>query len=1316
MQSIAKEPFHIHQLYRKNMAKPKPAIYIQLNKPNLEVTSSDDMEDKPIIIKKIEEYTAEEDIVENDAEKIVMKKHTVLFKDVSRQSDINRKMVLDKIRRFSNANIVKTKKIGILSSYEDNFKIPLVEQEPFVINKEEVENPNKIKTMFTIGEKIGEEMGKPMEEDIFPDELPDIKDLDEEEEVEEAKEPAVIKEPEAKEEEEKEEEPVKIGKKIVFKKAKKPKMQKEEEEAKEEEKREGEEKAAEPEQKENEPTGKKKQTKRVYERYQIDAHAKIGKKLVINRLPKREQFNVRTSQYYMNNRKMYIEQIEKLFRPYRKEILDNAENASCDTQGSKIDFKLLTHQKVVRDYLNLYTPYRGLLLYHGLGSGKTCTSIAIAEGMKTNRRVIVMTPASLKMNFFSEIKKCGDVMYKKNQYWEFISIVGNPDYVDILANVLHIPKETIIKKKGAWLVDVTKKTSNFDTLDTEKQTEIDEQLDQMIQEKYWSINYNGLSMAKWKEYTNDNTVNIFDNSTILIDEAHNFVSRIVNKINKPDSLSYMLYDSLMKANNVKVVLLTGTPIVNYTNELGILFNILRGYIKQWTFQLNITSTAKKGFKLNKEEIMHMLDRANFNTYDYIEYSGNKLMITRNPYGFINTNKRSPIRRGGKGTKKIKIIIKPKKNKTKKAKEFNNQGFMIDNNIIKMNPEFNNDLGPLKMEETIEYNERIFTDPHSGGGIEDDYDGVILDETGNITDEQFVRILKTILRNNDLEIVESGSSYDELKALPDDSETFLNMFIDKENALVKNENVFKKRILGLTSYFRSAQENLLPRFVKTDAGENIHFVPVEMSEFQFTQYAQIRKEEADQDKKKNQKKQKLIKKGKAEDIYNISSSYRVFSRAACNFVFPNPPGRPMPALGENDTELDENDIDAISAEELPDVNRYISEEDVQSIKDSKPSQLDYAARIKRALKMLEYDPEKPEEEQYLTKDKLSMYSPKFLKILENLLDEDNRGLHLVYSQFRTIEGIELLKLIMEANGFAEFKIKKNSDSIWELDISEEDMGKPKFALHTGTESAEEKEIIRNIYNSSWANVPSSITTPLREISTNNYYGECIKILMITASGREGINLKNTRFVHIVEPYWNMVSIEQAIGRARRICSHQDLPEEDRTVKVFMYLSVFSESQKTGKQNIELMNRDTSRIDDRPITTDESLLDTSIIKDKINQKLLQAVKSTAMDCSLYNSSNKEENIVCYNLGKITSNAFASYPTLDQDMGELDDLNKKVVGIKLKKTKPIDGVVYAFDPNNMDLYDLESYEQAKQKKGQLILVGKLKQEGRRFVVDRV
>jgi hypothetical protein len=41
---------------------------------------------------------------------------------------------------------------------------------------------------------------------------------------------------------------------------------------------------------------------------------------------------------------------------------------------------LFNHQKILLDYLNIHTPYRGLLVYHGLGSGKTCSSIAVAEG------------------------------------------------------------------------------------------------------------------------------------------------------------------------------------------------------------------------------------------------------------------------------------------------------------------------------------------------------------------------------------------------------------------------------------------------------------------------------------------------------------------------------------------------------------------------------------------------------------------------------------------------------------------------------------------------------------------------------------------------------------------------------------------------------------------------------------------------------------------------------------------------------------------------------------------------------------------------
>jgi len=148
----------------------------------------------------------------------------------------------------------------------------------------------------------------------------------------------------------------------------------------------------------------------------IDMEKIIGDAKLTERLPDTEKkVLLRANAYYMNNREKFVNFTSSLFRPYKEE-LDNAESTiSCD-KPDDAKFALLTHQKIVRDYLNIYTPYRGLLLYHGLGSGKTCSSIAIAEGMKTDKQIVVMKPASIRMNYLQELKNCGDTMYKTNQH------------------------------------------------------------------------------------------------------------------------------------------------------------------------------------------------------------------------------------------------------------------------------------------------------------------------------------------------------------------------------------------------------------------------------------------------------------------------------------------------------------------------------------------------------------------------------------------------------------------------------------------------------------------------------------------------------------------------------------------------------------------------------------------------------------------------------------------------------------------------------------------------------------------------------------
>lgn len=358
-----------------------------------------------------------------------------------------------------------------------------------------------------------------------------------------------------------------------------------------------------------------------------------------NRLTKKEKpIQIKASSYYLNNRQLFINYISGIFNKYKEEIKQSKESATCE-RDENADFSLMSHQKIVRDYISTFTPYRGLLLYHGLGSGKTCSSIAIAEGMKTSKKIIVMTPASLRMNYIEELKKCGDDLYKKNQYWEFISIDEiNKQEIDALSNVLSISVEFINKQQGLWLVNV-KKPPNFNTLNSFEKTTLDQQLNEMIRYKYTFYNYNGMRISKLNEMTRNNTINPFDNSVVIIDESHNFISRIVNKLQNKSSLSVKLYEYLMNSSNSKIILLSGTPIINKPNEIAITYNILRGKIKTWTFNLKIEDKSR----INKAFFEKIFTSKTFggNVLDYMEYksSGPSLIVTRNPFGFVNKSQK-----------------------------------------------------------------------------------------------------------------------------------------------------------------------------------------------------------------------------------------------------------------------------------------------------------------------------------------------------------------------------------------------------------------------------------------------------------------------------------------------------------------------------------------------------------------------------------------------------------------------------------------------------------------------------------------------------
>jgi hypothetical protein len=69
---------------------------------------------------------------------------------------------------------------------------------------------------------------------------------------------------------------------------------------------------------------------------------------------------------------------------------------------------------------------------------------------------------------------------------------------------------------------------------------------------------------------------------VIIDEVHNFVREILNPASKP---SKIFYEWIVNAENVKLVFLSGTPVINKPSEIAVLYNMLKGLIKIYTFTI-----------------------------------------------------------------------------------------------------------------------------------------------------------------------------------------------------------------------------------------------------------------------------------------------------------------------------------------------------------------------------------------------------------------------------------------------------------------------------------------------------------------------------------------------------------------------------------------------------------------------------------------------------------------------------------------------------------------------------------------------------------
>lgn len=227
-----------------------------------------------------------------------------------------------------------------------------------------------------------------------------------------------------------------------------------------------------------------------------------------------------------------------------------------------------------------------------------------------------------------------------------------------------------------------------------------------------------------------------------------------------------------------------------------------------------------------------------------------------------------------------------------------------------------------------------------------------------------------------------------------------------------------------------------------------------------------------------------------------------------------------------------------------------------------------------------------------KSHLDKYSTKFFKIMDKI--KKTKGKVFVYSSFKEFGGIRSFARVLDAFGYKNYT--KNGE------------GKNTYAIWSGDENIAIKEEIRAVFN-----------------MKNNLKGSKLKIILGSPSIREGVSLTAVRQVHVLEPYWNQSRLDQVIGRASRFCSHKDLDETQRNVKVYVYVSVPPDYNNLSRQQ----NKSTNQVTNKEQTVDQYIQNLSLEKNKIIKAFEKAIKEVAVDCGLNKKSNVhegEDDIIC------------------------------------------------------------------------------------------
>lgn len=250
----------------------------------------------------------------------------------------------------------------------------------------------------------------------------------------------------------------------------------------------------------------------------------------------------------LQNGKLFPSWIVHNFKKYKIPKINDIENNidGCIQQNKDEKRNLRNYQIFLSKFMDYNSPYNSILLYHGMGSGKTATAINVYNNL-----------------------------YKYNPNW----------------NVFIILKASLIKSTWAGTND-------------------NKELRQWLSEDNYDNKRNNIKFISYdspiadKKY--DDTIKECDmnkNNLFIIDEAHNFINNVYNNLQSETAQKAKhIYDDILQRkredNKTRIILISGTPIDNKPYELALIYNLLRPGI----FDISENDFNKLFVDFNTQEI------------------------------------------------------------------------------------------------------------------------------------------------------------------------------------------------------------------------------------------------------------------------------------------------------------------------------------------------------------------------------------------------------------------------------------------------------------------------------------------------------------------------------------------------------------------------------------------------------------------------------------------------------------------------------------------------------------------------------------------